>query len=351
VIAARAVAAPLRRTLGLRTTASAPRTLVIGLAMTVLCAALLVVAVGTGDYPIAPGDVIATLLGHGDSATGFVVNTLRLPRALTALLVGASLGAAGALFQSISRNPLGSPDIIGFTYGSSAAAVFEIAVIGGGTAAIAAGSVVGGLLTALAVYLLAWRRGGVSGYRLVLIGIGISAMLDALTNYLLSRARIEDVQESTVWLTGSLNGRGWEHVWPLVVALAVLLPLLLVLQRPLTLVEMGDDTARALGVGVERVRVGGLIVGTLLCAVATASAGPVAFVALAAPQIGRRLTRATGPGVVIAALTGSALLLAADVLAQRLFPSTPLPVGVMTGAIGGLYLVWLLAVESRKGRA
>lgn len=326
------------------------RTLVVCGALTLVVVALLVVAVGTGDYPIAPFDVVKALVGQGDGATSFIVETLRLPRALTALLAGAALGAAGAIFQSVSRNPLGSPDIIGFTAGSSAAAVFEITVIGGGTLAVAGGSMVGGLLTAFLVYGLAFRD-GVQGYRLVLIGIGISAMLEALVNYLLTRAKIEDVQAASVWLTGSLNGRGWEHVWPTLAGLAVLLPACALLQRDLKMVEMGDDTAKALGVSVERSRLSNILVGVLLTAVATAACGPVSFVALTAPQIARRLTKATGPGVMTAAMMGAALMLASDVAAQRLFPSTPLPVGVLTGALGGLYLIWLLAKEARKGRA
>jgi iron complex transport system permease protein len=325
------------------------RTLSVCLGLALAALALLVVAVGTGDYPIAPGDVVAALVGQGDSATGFVVETLRLPRALTGLLAGASLGAAGAIFQSVSRNALASPDIIGFTSGSAAAAVFVITVIGGGTAAIASGSIAGGLLTALLVYGLSYR-GGVQGYRLVLIGIGISAMLEALINFLLTRGRIEDVQAASVWLVGSLNGRGWEHVWPTLIALVVLLPVTALLQRDLRMIEMGDDTAKALGVSVERARLGNVVVGVLLTAVSTAACGPVTFVALAAPQIARRLTAASGPGVMTAALTGAVLMLASDVLAQRLFPSTPLPVGVLTGALGGLYLIWLLASEARKGR-
>ncbi|HWI73169.1 MAG TPA: iron chelate uptake ABC transporter family permease subunit [Baekduia sp.] len=319
-------------------------------ALALAAAALLVIAVGTGDYAIPPAGVVRALLGHGDQATAFVVETLRLPRALTALLAGAALGAAGAIFQSIARNPLASPDIIGFTAGSATAAVFAITVIGGGTATVASGSIAGGLLTALLVYGLAFR-GGVHGYRLVLVGIGISATLEAVTSYLLTRGKIEDVQAASVWLTGSLNGRGWEHVWPTAIALAALLPATALLQRELKMIELGDDTARALGVAVERSRRAVLIVGVLLTAVATAACGPVTFVALAAPQIARRLTAATGPGVLSAALMGAVLLLAGDVAAQRLFPSTPLPVGVMTGAVGGLYLIWLLASEARKGRA
>lgn len=338
-----AAAAAVRR-------AAPGRTLGVCAGLVAAVLALLVVAVGTGDYPIAPGDVVKALVGQGDSATSFVVETLRLPRALTALLAGAALGAAGAIFQSVSRNPLGSPDIIGFTAGSASAAVFAITVIGGGTAAVAGGSIGGGLLTAFLVYGLAFRD-GVQGYRLVLVGIGISAMLEALTSYLLTRARIEDVQAASVWLTGSLNGRGWEHVWPTLAALGVLLPACAVLQRDLRMTEMGDDTAKALGVSVERSRLCTLLVGVLLTAVATAACGPVAFVALTAPQIARRLTAATGPGVMTAALMGAALLLASDVLAQRLFGSTTLPVGVLTGVLGGLYLIWLLAREARRGRA
>jgi iron complex transport system permease protein len=328
----------------------APRTIVACTGLAVASVMLVIVGVGTGEYPISPGDVVQALLGQGDPATSFVVETLRLPRALTALLVGAALGAAGAIFQSVTRNPLGSPDIIGFTAGSSAAAVLEIVVLGGGAAAVAAGSMAGGLLTALLVYGLAFRD-GVQGYRLVLIGIGLSAMLEASTNFLLSRARIEDAQSASVWLTGSLNGRGWEHVGPVALALAVLLPLVAALARPMQLMEMGDDTARALGVRVERARLAVLGAGVALTAVATASAGPILFVALAAPQIARRLTRASGPGVGAAALTGSVLLLASDIAAQRIFPSTPLPVGVMTGVVGGLYLIWLLSQEARKGHA
>lgn len=335
--------APLRRL-------APDRTLTVCGTLALVIVALLVVAVGTGDYPISPGEVVKALLGQGDSATSFVVETLRLPRALTGLLAGAAMGAAGAIFQSVSRNPLGSPDIIGFTAGSSAAAVFAITIIGGGTLITELGAITGGLVTALLVYGLAFRD-GVQGYRLVLIGIGISAMLEASVNYLLTRAKVEDVQAAAVWLTGSLNGRGWEHVWPTLIALGLLLPACAALQRDLRMVEMGDDTAHALGVSVERSRLLNILIGVLLTAVATAACGPVLFVALAAPQIARRLTRATGPGVLTAALTGATLMLASDVLAQRLFPSTPLPVGVLTGALGGLYLIWLLALQARKGRA
>jgi iron complex transport system permease protein len=328
----------------------APRSAVVCLALVAVGLVLLVLAVGTGEYPIAPGEVVATLLGGGDRGTAFVIETLRLPRALTAVLVGVALGAAGAIFQSLTRNPLGSPDIIGFTAGASAAAVLEIILFAGSGVAVALGATVGGLLTALAVYLLALRD-GVQGYRLILVGIGVSALLYALTDYLTTRARLEDAVAAAVWITGSLNARGWEHVGPLAVALVVLAPLVALLARSLRTLELGDDTAAALGVDVERSRLALIVVGVGLTSVAVASAGPIAFVALTAPQIARRLTRATGPGVVAAALTGAVLLLASDLLAQRLFPAHALPVGVVTGVLGGLYLMWLLHHEWRRGQA
>ncbi|WP_320672704.1 FecCD family ABC transporter permease [Patulibacter defluvii] len=328
----------------------APRTVAVCAALAVIALVALVLSIGTGEYPIAPGRVVETLLGGGDQGTQFVIETLRLPRALTALLVGAALGAGGAILQSISRNPLGSPDIVGFTQGASAGAVLQIVVLGGGAAATATASIIGGLAAAIVVYALSYR-GGVAGYRLVLVGIGMAALMAAITDYLITRARLEDAQAAWVWITGSLNGRGWEHVRPVALALVVLLPLVVVLARDLRMMEMGDDAAKALGVKVERSRLLLVLVAVGLTAVATASAGPVIFVGLAAPQIGRRLTRATGPGVGTAALTGAVLLLLADLGGQRIFPSHQLPVGVMTGVLGGAYLIWLLSNEWRSRRA
>jgi len=316
-----------------------------------VCAALLattwlaaVVSIGTGDFPLSAAEVVATLVGRGDPASDFIVETLRLPRVLTAGLVGGAFGIAGAIFQSISRNPLGSPDIIGFTVGSVTGAAVVILLIDGTTLQIAAGAVAGGLVTAVIVYLLA-LRGGVQGYRLVLVGIGVSAVLQAVNAYLIARATREDAYEAAHWMIGSVNGRGWEHVWPVAAALALLVPAALALARPLALLEMGDDAARALGLRAERSRLALILVAVGLTAVATASTGPIAFVALAAPQIARRLTRSATPGLVAAALMGALLLVASDLAAQRLL-SIDVPVGVMTGALGGVYLCWLLSTRT-----
>jgi iron complex transport system permease protein len=321
-----------------------PRSAIVCAALLALTALVAVVSLGTGDFPLPPGEVVATLIGRGDPASEFIVETLRLPRVLTALLVGGAFGIAGAIFQSVSRNPLGSPDVIGFTVGSVTGATLVILLVDGTTLQIALGAVAGGLLTAAVVYLLA-LRGGVQGYRLVLVGIGISAGLQAVNAALIARATREDAFEAAHWMIGSVNGRGWEHVWPVAATLAVLVPLALALARPMALLELGDDAARALGVHAERSRLALILVAVGLTAVATASTGPIAFVALAAPQIARRLTRSAEPGLVAAAAMGALLLAASDLAAQRLL-SVDLPVGVVTAGLGGAYLAWLLTRRS-----
>jgi iron complex transport system permease protein len=317
-----------------------PRSVIVCATLLALSCAVAVLSIGTGEFPLSAGEVLATLAGGGDPASAFIVETLRMPRVLTALLVGGAFGIAGAIFQSISRNPLGSPDIIGFTVGSVTGAALVILLVGGTAFQIALGAVGGGLATAVVVYLLA-LRGGVQGYRLVLVGIGVSAVLQAVNAYLIARAAREDAYQVAHWMIGSVNGRGWEHVWPVAAALAVLVPAALALARPLALLELGDDAARALGVRAERSRLALVLIAVGLTAVATASTGPIAFVALAAPQIARRLTRSAAPGLVPAALMGALLLAAGDLAAQRLL-GADLPVGVMTGALGGVYLAWLL---------
>ncbi|MFD7536549.1 FecCD family ABC transporter permease [Streptomyces sp. NPDC059819] len=317
--------------------------------LVVLALAAAVVLIGTGDFTIAPGDVISSLLGSGTPAQDFIINELRLPRVLVALLVGASLGISGALFQSISRNPLGSPDVIGFGQGSSVGALTVIVFFHGGTVAVSFGALAGGLATGVAVYLLAWKK-GVHGYRLVLVGIGAAAMLTACIHYLLTKSTLVDATRAMVWLTGSLDGRDWAQVWPLLVLFVVLLPVVLGYARPLRMLEMGDDAAYALGVPVQRTRTVLMLCAVLLNASATAAAGPISFVALTAPQLARRLTRATGPNILASACMGAALLVVADWGAQRLFGESTLPVGVLTGMVGGVYLLWLLVTERRAGR-
>jgi len=309
---------------------------------------LFCVSISIGDFPVRLADVMPAVFGKGEGRVPYIVQTLRLPRALTAIMVGAALGFSGAIFQSLARNPLASPDIIGIDQGASAAAVVIIIVIGGSYAFVAVGALVGGLVTATAIYLLAYRR-GLSSYRLVLVGIGISAMLAAVTDYLMTRAEITDAARATVWLTGSLNNRGWEHVRPLLVTSAVLFPVVIVLARGLRALQLGDDAAKGLGVPVERTRGALIAVAVALAAISTAAAGPITFVAFVSAPIARRLVRQPVT-LVPAALFGSAMLLGSDIVARRLFAPTELPVGVITGVIGAPYLLFLLARANKVGR-
>ncbi|MDF5758242.1 iron chelate uptake ABC transporter family permease subunit [Spongiactinospora sp. TRM90649] len=324
-----------------------PRAVLVCAGLLGLALGAAVLVVGTGDLPIPVPDVVRALTGQGGGATEFIVTTLRLPRAVAGLAAGMALGISGAIFQTITRNPLGSPDIIGFTTGGATGALVQILVLGGGALAVAAGSLLGALATALIVYLIAYR-GGVNAFRLLLVGISAAAMLEALNGYLITRAELREAYEAAFWLTGSLSGRGWDHAAPLAVGVAVLVPMALVLGPHLRMGELGDDAAHALGVPVQRTRAALVLVGVGLVAAATAAVGPVPFVALAAPQLARRLVRRTGPQLVPAGLMGAALLVIGDLISLRL--PIPVPVGVVTGVLGGVYLIWLLAGEERRGR-
>ncbi|MFF0149287.1 iron complex transport system permease protein [Amycolatopsis sulphurea] len=326
-----------------------PRALVTAIVLLVLVFALAAVSMTTGDYPLSVADVVKTLFGFGDSGTEFIVTTLRLPRLVLAVLVGAALAVSGGILQSLSGNPLGSPDVIGFTQGSATGALLVIVLAHGDSGQVALGALAGGILTALVVGLLAYRR-GVQGFRLILVGIGMAAMLLAANSYLVTRASLQDAFSAQAWQVGGLNGRGWEEAVPLAVVVAVLLPVAFGLGRRLSLLEMGDDAAKGLGVPVERSRTLLIVAAVVLCAVATAAAGPISFVALSAPQLAKRLTRAAQPVLVCSALMGALLLVASDLVTRVVFGEEGLPVGIATAAIGGLYLMWLLSSQWRRNR-
>jgi iron complex transport system permease protein len=324
----------------------------LAVTLAILCAGLAVFAwsLTVGDFPIPLADVVSTLVGRGDSDSDFIIRTLRLPRGLVGLLVGAAFGLAGAIFQRITRNPLASPDVIGINAGAAAAAVLAIVIVDGTSTHVTWAALGGAVLTAVAIYLLSYRR-GITGYRLVLVGIAMNAMLTAVTSYLLTRAEIHEAQRAMVWLTGSLNGRSWDHVRPVTTALAVLVPLAVVLARHLRTMDLGDDAANGLGTRVSAVRGALLLTAVALTAVAVASAGPIGFVAMVSPQIARRLVRASSPALLPSAAFGALLLVASDLVARRLFAPTELPVGIVTAVIGAPYLLYLLARANRIGRA
>lgn len=324
------------------------RSLLVALALLVAIVVAGVAALLIGDYPMTPLQAIGSLFGAGgDPLAQFFVQEQRAPRVVAAVLVGAALGVSGAIFQSISANPLGSPDVIGFTIGSATGALLQIVVFDGGPAAVALGAVLGGFGTALVVYLLAWRR-GLAGFRLVLVGVGVAAVLSAVNSLLVVRASLSAAQSAAQWLAGSFNATGWSEALLVLATVVVLVPLALLLARPLGTMTMGDELATGLGVRVERRRLELVVVGVALVALAVAAAGPISFVALAAPQLARRLSRTSGIGMGVAALMGAALVLVSDIVAQRLLAPTQLPVGVVTGSLGGVYLIWLLARERRR---
>jgi iron complex transport system permease protein len=309
--------------------------------------AVLLVALSVGDYPIPLADVVATLTGGGTPQARLVVGEWRLPRALLGILLGAALGMSGAVFQSITRNPLGSPDIIGFSTGAYTGGLLVILLFGGGYLQTAVGAVAGGLITALLVYLLAYSR-GVQGFRLIIVGIGVSATLASVNSWLVTRANLDDAMEAAVWGSGSLSGLGYEQLWPVLGLLSVVCPVLIAHTPALRQLELGDDSARSLGVRAETVRLSALLWGIILVAIATAAAGPIAFIALVAPQIARRLIGSATLSLPAAACAGALLLLSSDLVAQRAFAPTQLPVGVMTVVVGGGYFVWLLVREGRR---
>ena len=302
-------------------------------------------ALTTGDYPLTVREVIGALTGQEAGFTHIVVVEWRLPRVLAAIIFGAALGVAGAIFQTLTRNPLGSPDVIGFSTGAYTGALIVIIFVGGSYMQMAAGALVGGIATAAVVYLLAYKR-GVQGFRLIIVGIAISAMLTSLNTWLLLTADLEVAMSGAAWGAGSLNGIGWTQAFPAIIVVVVLLACASLLARPMHQLELGDDAARALGLSAEPTRLGLVLVGVGLTASVTAAAGPIAFVALAAPQIARRITRSAGVTLAPSAFTGAFLLVAADYLAQHVLRTVP--VGVVTVCIGGIYLIWLLIHEARR---
>jgi iron complex transport system permease protein len=300
-----------------------------------------------GNSFYGPAEVIRVILGETVPGASFTVGELRLPRATMGLLAGFAFGIAGVTFQTMLRNPLASPDIIGISSGASVAAVFGLIVLSLDETAVSFLALGGALVTAAAIYLLS-HRGGFAGTRLILIGIGVAAMLDSAVTYILSRAAAWDLQTAMQWLTGSLNGATWSGVLPLALASAVLVPLVLSQGRGLGMLRLGDDTAASLGVSVARTRVLLIVSAVALLAFATAACGPIAFVAFMAGPIASRIIGSGASPLLPAGLVGALLVLVADLIGQFAFDSR-YPVGVITGALGAPYLVFLLIRINRSG--
>ncbi|WP_322893445.1 MULTISPECIES: iron ABC transporter permease [unclassified Yoonia] len=323
------------------------RQIVIAMLLALLVAgAALTLSVGQTITP--PSDVLAVLFGRDVPGASFTVGTLRLPRVVMAILAGLCFGLGGTACQILLRNPLASPDIIGISAGSGAAAVFAIVVLGWSGFGVSALSIIGGLGAAALIAALAWRD-GLSGGRLILIGIGVSTLLNSAIAWLLLQAPAWSLQDALRWLTGSLNTASLDQALPLIVALLICGGVLLSLTRDIAALQLGDDKAAALGVRIGAVRVAVILAVVGLIAVATAATGPIAFVAFLAGPIAARIAGPGQPPLIPAALIGALLVLGADYAGQFLLPHR-YPVGVVTGALGAPFLLSLIIRMNRTGR-
>lgn len=317
----------------------------------VLCLLSVLIAIGlftlaAGRFNVGMTDVVEALSGRGVGKTRMIIVEWRLPRLLLAALLGAALGLSGAIFQSLTRNPLGSPDIMGFAAGAHTGALLAILLFAGGYYMTAAGAIAGGLVTAALVYAFTGNDGN-HGFRLIVIGIGTSAMLSALNAWMIRRADLDVAMGAALWSAGSLNGLGFPQLLPAAILLGLLAVPIITLARPMRQMELGEDVALASGIGTARSRLGLALCGIALTAIVTAVAGPISFVALAAPQIAHRLAGCSGTPLSVSGLMGAILLVTADAAAQHAF-TLQLPVGVMTVSVGGFYFLWLLIREGRR---
>ncbi|HUG29478.1 MAG TPA: iron ABC transporter permease [Candidatus Limnocylindria bacterium] len=309
---------------------------------------------------LTPGELVTALFSSSDSDAGFAVRELRLPRVLAGVIVGLSLGISGAIFQTVARNGLVSPDIVGVNSGASLAALVVIVLgtqaRGAGDAQevplslIAPAALFGAFAAAILVYVLGYVK-GLNPYRLVLVGIGVTAVLAAGIAYALTLTRFPfATQLAFRWTVGSMYGTDWTEVRPALIACAVAVLVALALLRPLGILSLGDDTAAGLGSRVERDRFRLIAIGVVLAAVAVALAGPVGFVAFIAPHIARGLMGGRGPLTVIAAgLAGAILTAFADLVALRAVPGVDIPVGAVTALMGAPYFLFLLHRTNRLG--
>lgn len=321
---------------------------VIGLALLTGCV-VFVVGLGMGDYPLTPGEVLTVLFGGGSRLQNMVVFDWRLARSLVAIAVGLVLGMAGAITQSIARNALASPDVLGISMGASAAVVWIIGFGGAltGLPLIIPLVATGGAALTAAIILLLARGTGTETYRLVLIGIGVNSMLSSVVSFVLASAESDSAALAVVWLTGSVNGRGTAELIPVLVVLVVVSILVLPTARDLRPLQLGENSAASLGVNVGRRRALMLVAAVVLTAAAVAAAGPVSFVAFVAPQVAVRLQRTPHPPLVGSAVCGGALVLTADLIARVALP-WELPVGIVTAAIGGPFLLYVIVTNRRK---
>lgn len=317
----------------------------ISLIAIVLCICIMMLLYGNTNYSLDV--VIRVLRGENIQGATFAIATLRLPRMLSGLLVGIAFGIAGNTFQTMLRNPLASPDIIGVTSGSSVAAVFCILVLGLSGPAVSIISVISGLLVSMLIYLLS-KDISFSGSRLILIGIGIQAMLQAAISFLLLKASQYDVPGAMRWLSGSLNGMTMKGIPTLFIVVMVFGIISLLFTKYLQVLELGDEFATTLGIRLNLVRIILILSAVFLIAFATSTTGPIAFVAFLAGPIASKIVGRGSSNVLASGLVGALLVLSSDMIGQYVF-STRFPVGVITGILGAPYMLFLLICINRRG--
>lgn len=336
------------RVVGAVHSAARRRALLVAVGAGVAMLAAATAALLLGAAGVTPPELVAALAGRGDPTTDLVVFRLRLPRVAAAVIAGIGLGLGGALFQSTLRNPLASPDILGVTGGASLAAVAAMLLLGLTGPALSLAAFAGALAVAAIVWALAWRD-GLTGIRFVLVGIGVASIVSGLLGWLITRAEIREAPAALVWMVGGVSSIGWDELALAGAALAVVVALVSAFAPRMSLLALDDDTARGLGVEVTRARVVAILLGVAAVAVATALAGPIAFVALVAPPVARALVGHGRAALTASALVGAVMVLVADLVAQHALDGVAVPVGIVTGLIGAPYLLWLIARGNRKG--
>lgn len=319
-------------------------TAALGILAAALCCAMLLL--GNTLYPLET--VLGVLRGEAIKGAAFAIGSIRLPRMLAGLFAGFAFGLAGSVFQTMLRNPLANPNIIGITSGSSAGAVFCIVLLHAGATTVYFVSVATGLATTAIMFLLSSYRKRFSTSRMILVGIGIQAMLNAVVSYILLIGQEKDIPTAMRWLSGSLNGAQVDGLYPLFFATLLLTPPILIYSRHLTMLELGEEAALSLGVNAGRARATLMACAVILTAVATAATGPIAFVSFLAGPIAKRLVGNGNSNPLPAGLFGIVLVLASDLIGQFAF-ELRFPVGVITGLLGSPYLIFLLIRMNRTG--
>ena len=332
---------------GRRSVLITPRHVIVGFILLALSLAVAVVSLRLGKFPVTAQEVIDALQGQGRKIVQVVVVKWKLPRIVLGLVAGLALGVAGALFQTITRNPLGSPDLIGFSTGAQTGILISILLLPGSMLSASLASFIGGAAVGTVTYLVS-LRGGFTGLRFILVGIAISSMLVSVNRWLLVRVDDDEGLGALKAITGTLGAARWPVVAPTCLAIGVTVALILLASRHLQVLSLGEQVATILGSPTRRVSAVLILLGTVLVAVVTMAAGPIGFVALVAPHLARLLTGSPQSPLLVSGLTGSLLMVGADLLSQLVLES--MPVSVVTNAVGGLYLMVALTVAARGRR-